>query len=143
MKLVKGPHDVRFGSKADICNAKRHVRFTPESGHSRCKRPCPLDPRKRTPCSAEPIAASSWTVVQYECFSRRINLGYSSRRANSTAIAYWLNPSLPMKRGYAHDCSPIDDSFIAFARPDLASGVSSCTRRWCPCLLQGRRCKAV
>ena len=24
---------VRFGSKADICNAKRHVRFTPESGH--------------------------------------------------------------------------------------------------------------
>ena len=24
---------VRFGSKADICSAKRHVRFTPESGH--------------------------------------------------------------------------------------------------------------
>src|SRR5262245_37603237 len=23
--------DVRFGSKADICGAKRHVRFTPES----------------------------------------------------------------------------------------------------------------
>jgi hypothetical protein len=23
--------DVRFGSKADICNAKRHVRFTPEA----------------------------------------------------------------------------------------------------------------
>jgi hypothetical protein len=22
--------DVRFGSEADICNAKRHVRFTPE-----------------------------------------------------------------------------------------------------------------
>jgi hypothetical protein len=27
--------DVRFGSKADICGAPRHVRFTPESGHSR------------------------------------------------------------------------------------------------------------
>jgi hypothetical protein len=26
--------DVRFGSKADMCSAKRHVRFTPESGHS-------------------------------------------------------------------------------------------------------------
>jgi hypothetical protein len=30
---------VRFGSKADMCNAKGHVRFTPnsdrESGHSR------------------------------------------------------------------------------------------------------------
>ena len=24
---------VRFGSKADVCSAKRHVRFTPESGH--------------------------------------------------------------------------------------------------------------
>jgi hypothetical protein len=26
------PH-VRFGSKADMCGAKEHVRFTPESGH--------------------------------------------------------------------------------------------------------------
>ena len=25
--------DVRFGSKADMCSAKRHVRFTPNSGH--------------------------------------------------------------------------------------------------------------
>jgi hypothetical protein len=25
--------DVRFGSKADMCIAKRHVCFTPESGH--------------------------------------------------------------------------------------------------------------
>ena len=24
---------VRFGSKADICSAKAHVRFTPKSGH--------------------------------------------------------------------------------------------------------------
>jgi hypothetical protein len=24
---------VRFGLLADICSAKRHVRFTPESGH--------------------------------------------------------------------------------------------------------------
>ena len=29
------PTDVRFGSKADICSAKWHVRFTPESGHLR------------------------------------------------------------------------------------------------------------
>src|SRR5262249_12425827 len=34
--------DVRFGSKADICAAKGHVRFTPESGHVRCKQGCPL-----------------------------------------------------------------------------------------------------
>jgi hypothetical protein len=25
--------NVRFGSKTDICSAKRHVRFTPKSGH--------------------------------------------------------------------------------------------------------------
>ena len=35
------PH-VRFGSKADMCSAKRHVRFTPNSGHLRCIRRCPL-----------------------------------------------------------------------------------------------------
>ena len=34
--------DVRFGSKADMCSAKGHVRFTPESGHVRCKQECPL-----------------------------------------------------------------------------------------------------
>src|SRR5262249_52130640 len=28
---VKGQPDVRFGSKADICSATRHVRFTPNS----------------------------------------------------------------------------------------------------------------
>jgi hypothetical protein len=29
--LVKGRFDVRFGSKADMCSAKGHVRFTPNS----------------------------------------------------------------------------------------------------------------
>jgi hypothetical protein len=29
------PDDVRFGSLADICSAKGHVRFTPESGYVR------------------------------------------------------------------------------------------------------------
>ena len=33
---------VRFGSEADMCVAKRHVRFTPESGHERCNSGCPL-----------------------------------------------------------------------------------------------------
>ena len=32
----KGAADVRFGSLADMCSAKRHVRFTPESGHVQC-----------------------------------------------------------------------------------------------------------
>ena len=33
---------VRFGSKADICAAKCHVRFASESGHVRCTSRCPL-----------------------------------------------------------------------------------------------------
>jgi len=33
---------VRFGSKADMCSAKRHVRFTPKSGHVQCNQGCPL-----------------------------------------------------------------------------------------------------
>ena len=33
---------VRFGSKADICSAKEHVRFTPECGHLRLPLECPL-----------------------------------------------------------------------------------------------------
>src|SRR5262245_34225496 len=36
LQQLKGATDrvVRFGSKADICSANRHVRFTPDSGHS-------------------------------------------------------------------------------------------------------------
>src|SRR5215471_677791 len=36
------PPRVRFGSEADICAAKSHVRFAPESGHVRRKRQYPL-----------------------------------------------------------------------------------------------------
>ena len=39
---LRNAHNVRFGSKADICNANRHVRFTPNSGHVQCKHRCPL-----------------------------------------------------------------------------------------------------
>jgi hypothetical protein len=35
-----GALHVRFGSLADICSAQGHVRFTPESGHGRCKNKC-------------------------------------------------------------------------------------------------------
>jgi len=39
--------DVCFGSKADICAAPTHVRFTPESGHLRCTSPCWLWAKSR------------------------------------------------------------------------------------------------
>jgi hypothetical protein len=34
--------DVRYGSKADISQCNRHVRFTPESEHSAARVACPL-----------------------------------------------------------------------------------------------------
>jgi hypothetical protein len=34
--------NIRFGSKADIPTSQRDVRFTPESGHVQCTRPCLL-----------------------------------------------------------------------------------------------------
>ena len=33
-----------FGSKADMCSAQAHVRFTPKSGHVQCKRKWPQVP---------------------------------------------------------------------------------------------------
>ena len=39
--------NVSFGSKADICSVKGHVRFTPESGHVRCNWGCPLCAKSR------------------------------------------------------------------------------------------------
>jgi len=42
VRLVKALRNVRFGSKADMCSANRHVRFTPESGHVRRNLGCPL-----------------------------------------------------------------------------------------------------
>ena len=41
-KRMGQPCDVRFGSKADICSAKWHVRFAPNSGHVQCNSACPL-----------------------------------------------------------------------------------------------------
>jgi hypothetical protein len=37
---------VRFGSKADICTARAHVRFTPKSRHVQCTSACLLYPSK-------------------------------------------------------------------------------------------------
>jgi len=34
--------NVRFGLLADICSAKSHVRFAPESGHVQCTGQCLL-----------------------------------------------------------------------------------------------------
>ena len=50
--------DVRFGSKADMCSAKSHVRFTPKSGHVQCNSACPLSAN-----SGHGVLIPPWTVV--------------------------------------------------------------------------------
>ena len=42
MSWTQVQSDVRFGSKADMCSALTHVRFTPKSLHVRCSYGCPL-----------------------------------------------------------------------------------------------------
>src|SRR5262249_740970 len=42
MDIRCGPSDVRFGSKADMCSARAHVRFTPESDIKCDVVECPL-----------------------------------------------------------------------------------------------------
>ena len=49
---TNGNH-VRFGSLADICSAKGHVRFTPESGHVWRTRSCPLSAKSGHSVDAE------------------------------------------------------------------------------------------
>src|SRR5262249_25392897 len=44
--------NVRFGSKADICTAPAHVRFTPESRHKGARMECPLT-AKSGHCAAD------------------------------------------------------------------------------------------
>jgi ClpX C4-type zinc finger len=53
---------VRFGSKADICSAKRHVCFTPESGHVQRNYGCPLRANSGHRPPAQPFrsAGLSW-----------------------------------------------------------------------------------
>jgi hypothetical protein len=49
--------NVRFGSLADIAPLSRHVRFTPDSGHSSVRMGCPKGANRRhPPCRENPNA---------------------------------------------------------------------------------------
>jgi hypothetical protein len=54
-----GMADVRFGSKADMCSAKRYVRFAPESRHSAAK--CPLRARGYIERRYSRSATTAWS----------------------------------------------------------------------------------
>jgi len=70
MKLVKGPGYVRFGSKADVCVAKPHVRFIPNS--DRKSRHVPMV------MSALPPKADVCGANRHVCFGPIADIGSTS-----------------------------------------------------------------
>ena len=79
--------DVRFGSKADICSAKRHVRFTPKSDIKCVKEECPLwakSGRQRTtdrPLYYIRSGQYGWTSVQRD---------FDDCNPNLTSMGAWV-----------------------------------------------------
>src|SRR5262245_16045606 len=67
--------DVRFGSKADMCNAKLQIRFTPESGHLQRKRRCPLRPKRRQPAKRP---EERWPAFAFRVAARQATSGFST-----------------------------------------------------------------
>ena len=89
-------YDVRFGSLADITARSRHVRFTPDSGHSSVQVGCPKSARSGHRCPAV-IPCSS---RQHKFGHRPSCRGRSSRdRAaclcQSAATSRWSLLSFP------------------------------------------------
>src|SRR5215471_2374678 len=62
-----GPH-VRFGSKADICSAQEHVRFTPNSDRKSGL------PQKLM--SALPPKADMCSALDHVCYGPKADIGY-------------------------------------------------------------------
>src|SRR5262249_48692208 len=91
--------DVRVGSEADICGAKGHVCFTPESGHVRRTSPCLLwakSGRKPLllPCACPPVSSLS-------CHHR----AQGQQRAyheHSRCKIYWAEMCDPIKLEVPH-----------------------------------------
>lgn len=112
----------------------------------------------RQPSRYGSIGASAFGLAKYYTLSAslidQVGLISINEKLRSYTILAWLQVSqsdskclrLIHRSGekweYDNVHSSTDSRFIAFARIDLAPGVSS-GPRWAPCLLQGRRCEAM
>jgi hypothetical protein len=95
---VGAASDVRFGSKADICAAKRYVRFTPISDRES------EIPQKAM--SALPPKADMCSAKRHACFGPKadiIELGFHQRLDFTSLIVVFVAP-LPFH------CSPLSSS---------------------------------
>jgi hypothetical protein len=64
--------NVRFGSKADMCSAIRHVRFTPESGHVRCKEDVRFVPKADIDCDLRISSVTDRDVARFHSIVVRL-----------------------------------------------------------------------
>ena len=95
--------DVRFGSKADICSARRYVRFTPKSGHVQCNSACPL------------CANSGHSSIYSITSSGKILFGPRYQGSNCQCRIVDFAPCLPNRRG---GCGPGFENNMTCWKPD-------------------------
>ena len=100
-------YDIRFGSKADMCTAKGHVRFTPKSGHVQRISRCPL--RARSGHLATAIAKTRVEDIGAIISPERAQASFCDATTNS-----WKS---------------IDPTYIAFSRPG-SPGIGLYSNRW-------------
>jgi hypothetical protein len=82
-------HDVRFGSLADITVPSRHVRFTPDSGHSADGLTCPF-------CAISGHGASFEFLECHEPRALWVDIGLSSLLGIATL--YLPGPRFDLRR---------------------------------------------
>src|SRR5262245_25757334 len=87
---VKGRPNVRFGSKADMCSAKRHVRFTPNSDRE--------SRHAAMVMSALPLKADSCSAATHVRFGPKQT--YAAQQ--ETAYSITSPSSLASRSGFIH-----------------------------------------
>jgi hypothetical protein len=90
--------DVRFRSQADICSAKRHVRFTPKSGHVRCTSACPL-------CAISDQSAAHQTTTLFDHIVGPDEQGrrdFETKRSGGSQVDHQIEPSGQHERQFAN-----------------------------------------
>jgi hypothetical protein len=99
---------IRFGSKADICSAKRHVRFTPNSDID-----CVLRKSRRYPCRRRGLRIFDF----YRNYSRGRRL--RSARGKSPCSCR------PVRRRQLGACNVRRDPEMSGCLPDLSPAVTA------------------
>src|SRR4029077_3643179 len=96
-EIARWPH-VRFGSKAEMCAAISHARFTPESGHLQRTGACPLSARSghEQPLLATSSTRRRKTCLQHSRFASILKY-YETPRNKALAEREGFEPPIPLR----------------------------------------------